>query len=170
MNISNQNLHVLRRAQCRCGLCSIRLEESELGKVDPFVFLAFVKQAATAIQDRIGEGIGVTSIHLDLCWVSCRGVVRSLCTSAEQQTLHGRFQQISNWAGIIDMCYQYANARHRVGEQLGATQGRRPVWLNLCPKSLDDTLKWIQNSRVVSVEQVMTRLRVVNAFVHSKPN
>ena len=158
MNISTLHSRCARPKQCRCGLCSIRLKESALANMDPFTFMAFLSQALTAVKSRVGEGLGLTTICLDLCWVNCRGVVRSLCINSEQRQLDSNIQQTQNLIRAIQIGYRYVDARRRMARE---ANNPKSTLLTLCPQALDRALDYVQCPHVVSVEVIMTILRVV---------
>jgi hypothetical protein len=158
MNIATLGSRSARPTQCRCGLCSIRLEESALANMDPFMFMAFMSQALSTVKSRVGEGLGLTTICLDLCWVSCRGVVRSLCINSEQRQLAPNIQQTQNLVRAIQIGHRYVDARRRMAREANNPQS---TLLTLCPRALDNALDYVQCPHVVSVQGIMTRLRVV---------
>ena len=151
------------RLSCNCGLCSIRLDKPTLGHIDPFLFLSFLKQAATIIQTRVGEGVGVTTIHLDLCWMNCRGGLRSLCINTTQRQMAIATQQRTNWAGLIEICHRYVDARRRTVES-SKSNSRRESRYTMCRSSIQQASILTLTHGFTSVEQVMSMFRVVEAI------
>ena len=150
------------RDQCCCGRCHLRLGNGFPAHVHPTAFLRFLTQALSAAKKQAREGSGYATIYPQLCWITCRGAVRSLSFDVAGQNVAIDLQCAANSVAVLELCNTYAGSRQEwIDSQRRLQHLPRETWPTISQQSIRDALMYLHDGRKHSGRKIVAKIRII---------
>lgn len=147
----------LRRRNCTCGLCCVRLTTEALGELHPAVFKRFLGQALRVSKTQVHTDSGCSFVKTGLSWINCRGAIQSLAFDVIGRGVPREAQLVTNMVAVLELCFHYIDARNTVLDQ--RTEPWLPAlqndWSILCRQSVQQAITAVRDSGCRSPKQLL---------------
>lgn len=126
------------------------------------MFKRFLSQVLTASKKQVAQDCEVVSIKSGLCWMSCRGEVRSLSFDVLGPVLPLDAQRKKNAIGSLELGKQYIDFRASLCAS-GIPDMLRTVDYaeTLSKAGMDECIRQVQDDKSVRLKDILKYVRVV---------
>ena len=130
-----------------------------VGFVDPTVFKRFLGQALATSKKQATQDCGVTAINTGLCWISCRGEVRSLTFDVLGPVLSLDAQRRQSAIKVLELGKRYIHRRASLSTSDAGPTGEQIETISTI--GIDEGIRHVQTNKIMRLKDVTRYIRLV---------
>ena len=130
-----------------------------IGFVDPTVFKRFLGQALATSKRQATQDCGVTAINSGLCWISCRGEVRSFTFDVLRPVLSLDAQRRQSAIKVLELGKQYIHRRASLSTSNTGPTGEGIKTISKI--GIDEGIRHVQMNKSMRLKDITRYIRLV---------